>query len=172
MSAGTGAKCVPGLDWFPSSRFPCPGFIGSARLIRTARWILGQRLKSAAAECSATSAGGGQSEMRGGQPPNPGARRSPSGTIPPLPRHMAIPTRAELRAAFAAALEATQSSGDAAAIRAAVAVILPDEADLLDEALWQHSFLQSERRRVRNKILHLADSIQGRDAADQEQADA
>jgi hypothetical protein len=80
---------------------------------------------------------------------------------------MTIPTPAELRATYAAALQATQSSGHSAVIRAAVAMILPDEVDLDSSAQWSELHRQSERNRVRAKFLALVDAL----PAQQERAD-
>jgi hypothetical protein len=77
------------------------------------------------------------------------------------------PSPSELCATYAAALQATQSSGHMAAIRAAVAMILPDEADLPVEASFLAAYRQSERRRICAKFLALVDAL----SAQQEQAD-
>jgi hypothetical protein len=77
---------------------------------------------------------------------------------------MVIPTPAELRATYAAVH--TQSSGHAAAIRAAVAMILPDEDDLPADAPMSGHYRQSERRRIQAEFLALVDAL----PAAQEQA--
>jgi hypothetical protein len=85
---------------------------------------------------------------------------------------MPIPTRAELRAAFAEAMATyPDSTNPSAAIRAAVAVVLPDEVELDLEAPLSELHRQAERYRIQAKFFHLAYSIQGRGASGQERAD-
>jgi len=76
---------------------------------------------------------------------------------------MKFPTKAELRSAYASSAEATQSTGDSAAIRAAVAVILPEGPEPGPNASWVdlHRYLQ--RLRIRSNLLMLADAIERTD---------
>lgn len=95
---------------------------------------------------------------------------------------MPMPTPGELRAAYAAALEQNGGAiGSAAGLRAAVAVVLPDEAEPDSSAPWSELHRQSERRRIREKFLALADALGPLaflrqvifdELADQKQADA
>ena len=87
---------------------------------------------------------------------------------------MPFPTRAELRAAFAEAMakqsNPTDPAAAAAAIYAAVAVVLPDEAALdCYSAPWSDLHRQTERYRIQIKFFALINAIQGGD--DQERAD-
>jgi hypothetical protein len=89
---------------------------------------------------------------------------------------MSIPTPAELRAAFAEAMtkqfNPTDPAAAAAAIYAAVAVVLPNEAELdCYSAPCSHIHRQAERYRTQIKFFALINAIQGGDAKDQEQPD-
>jgi hypothetical protein len=73
---------------------------------------------------------------------------------------MTIPTHDELRALYAAALEANGGAiGSAAGLRAAVAVLLPEEADLPADAPIAGHYRQSERNRIRERFLIMADAL-------------
>jgi hypothetical protein len=83
---------------------------------------------------------------------------------------MPIPTRAELRAAFAEAMAKQSNPTDpAAAIYAAVTVVLPDEAELdCYSAPLSDLHRQAERYRTQIKFFTLINAIQGGDANDQQ----
>jgi hypothetical protein len=85
---------------------------------------------------------------------------------------MPIPTRAELRAAFAEAMakqfSPTDPAAAAAAIYAAVAVVLPDEAELdCYNTPLPDLHRQAERYRTQIKFFALIDALGG-GANDQE----
>ena len=87
---------------------------------------------------------------------------------------MPIPTRAELRAAFAEAMAKQSNPTDpAAAIFAAVTVVLPDEAELncYNTPLSERQ-RQAERYRTQIKFFALINAIEPADAKDLEQPDA
>lgn len=72
---------------------------------------------------------------------------------------MTIPTPAELRALYAAALSNGGTIGSAAGLRAAVAVLLPEEADLPADAPIAGHYRQAERNRIRERFLIMADAL-------------
>ena len=73
---------------------------------------------------------------------------------------MKIPTPDELRALYAVALKANGGAiGSAVGLRAAVAVILPEEADLPADAPIGGHYRQSERNRIRARFLMMADAL-------------
>jgi hypothetical protein len=83
---------------------------------------------------------------------------------------MPIPTRAELRAAFAEAMakqfNPTDPVAAAAAIYAAVTVVLPDEAELdCYNTPLSDLHQQAERYRTQIKFFALINALQGGDDA-------
>jgi hypothetical protein len=82
-------------------------------------------------------------------------------------RPMPIPTRAELRAAFAEAMAKQFNPTDpVAAIYAAVTVVLPDEAELdCYNTPLSDLHRQAERYRTQIKFFALINALQGGDDA-------
>jgi hypothetical protein len=93
---------------------------------------------------------------------------NPSHRFPTMPN----PTCAELHASFSEAMaKYPDPTNPSAVICAAVAVVFP-EVELDPKAPLSKLYEQAERNRIQTKFYRLAYSIQGKNASDQEWADA